>query len=544
MSRRPIRVKLILGLSLVIAMMTLLLGGAIYGLRSFHEANLTITDQLRELGASRDLLERAIALKVPEGEADRAEQVRQVGLARQALMAYREQFLANVSRGKRAESGRDEMRQAYLIDEDLTAVLRTLEGSGEAASFVLPGTAVFLADADAEPSRGPGSVVERELGPILKADPGNLTLRLQRLRHRVTTLPGILFFDVFSILQDSQTHYISSRIIVWISAIVTLGLLFALMGLVHRWVLHPIRLLQAGVRRVGKGSFQSKIELQSRDEMQDLAEAFNDMTARLRVTYEDLEAQVRERSRQLVRSERLAGVGFLAAGVAHEINNPLASIAFGAEAIEGRLEPLLGKAPPADAEAFRRYVRMIQDEAFRCKRITEKLLDFSRCGEIHRERADLTDLVENVVEMVRHMGKYRGKTIRFDPPQQVYGHVDAQEIKQVVLNLVVNALDSMQPGGTLAIDVRESEVMAEMVFADDGHGMSQEILENIFEPFYTNRPSGKGTGLGLSISHQIVSRHQGELVAASAGVGRGATFTVRLPVEPVLDGMETRATAV
>lgn len=541
MSRRPIRVKLILGLSLVIAMMTLLLGGAIYGLRSFHHANLTITDQLRELGASRVLLERVVALKPPEGDEDRSEQVRQIVAAREALMAYREQFLANASRGQRVDSGVDEMRQAYLIDEDLTAALTTLGGSK--AEYVLPGTAVFLAGGEVDQSRR-RTAVEQELAPILAADPGDLKVRLQRLRHRVTTLPAILFFDVFTILQESQTRYATSRIIVWIAAAIALGLLFALMGLVHRWVLHPIRLLQVGVRRVGKGSFQSKIELQSRDEMQDLAEAFNDMTARLRVTYEDLEAQVRERSRQLVRSERLAGVGFLAAGVAHEINNPLASIAFGAEAIEGRLEPLLSRVGPGDAEALRRYVRMIQDEAFRCKRITEKLLDFSRCGEINRERSDLTDLVENVVEMVRHMGKYRAKAIRYDPPQRVHGHVDAQEIKQVVLNLVVNALDSMQPGGTLSIDVRESEEMAELVFADDGHGMAQEILENIFEPFYTNRPSGKGTGLGLSISQQIVSRHQGEISAASAGVGRGATFTVRLPIEPVPDGMESRVAAV
>jgi signal transduction histidine kinase len=256
------------------------------------------------------------------------------------------------------------------------------------------------------------------------------------------------------------------------------------------------------------------------------------MTARLSVTYADLERQVRERSKQLVRSERLAGVGFLAAGVAHEINNPLASIAFCSEALENRIEPVFrqGGVPEADAKVVRNYLRMIQEEAFRCKSITERLLDFSRCADIQRERTDLAGLIQGVVEMIRHMGKYRGKSIVFQPREVVMAHVDSQEIKQVVLNLVVNALDSMGPDGTLRIDLRHADGMAEMVFADDGCGMSPEVLENIFEPFFTRRRVGKGTGLGLSITHRIISQHQGEIAANSPGEDQGATFVVRLPV--------------
>jgi two-component system NtrC family sensor kinase len=175
---------------------------------------------------------------------------------------------------------------------------------------------------------------------------------------------------------------------------------------------------------------------------------------------------------------------------------------------------------------------MIQEEAFRCKRITEKLLDFSRCADIQRERTDLASLIQGVVEMLRHMGKYRGKNILFQPREAVMAHVDSQEIKQVVLNLVVNALDSMEPGGTLKIDLRNAGGMAEMVFADDGYGMAPEVLENIFEPFFTKRRVGKGTGLGLSITHRIVSQHQGEITATSPGEDQGSTFVVRLPVDP------------
>jgi two-component system NtrC family sensor kinase len=114
----------------------------------------------------------------------------------------------------------------------------------------------------------------------------------------------------------------------------------------------------------------------------------------------------------------------------------------------------------------------------------------------------------------------------------VMAHVDAQEIKQVVLNLIVNALESMEGTGTLKIDARYNHGMAEMVFTDNGCGMSAAVLENIFEPFFTKRRDGKGTGLGLSISHRIVNQHHGEIMATSPGMDQGSTFTVRLPIDP------------
>src|SRR5262245_37678352 len=138
--------------------------------------------------------------------------------------------------------------------------------------------------------------------------------------------------------------------------------------------------------------------------------------------------------------------------------------------------------------------------------------------------------------MIRHLGKYRGKQIVFQPREMVWAHVDPQEIKQVVLNLAVNALDCMEVGGTLRIDLRQTEGMAEMVFADDGCGMTLEILENIVETFVARRQRGKGTGLGLSITHRIISQHHGDISATSPGEGRGSTFTVLLPVRPPGDG--------
>src|SRR5687768_15244104 len=153
------------------------------------------------------------------------------------------------------------------------------------------------------------------------------------------------------------------------------------------------------------------------------------MTGRLREMYRGLAQQVNERSRQLVRSERLASVGFLAAGVAHEINNPLASIAFCSEALESRLADALKLIRnPGDAAIITKYLGMIQQEAFRCKEITQRLLEFSRGGERKREPTNLADTVQAVIDMVQHLQNYKGKRIIFEPAGRLTAWVNAQEI--------------------------------------------------------------------------------------------------------------------
>jgi signal transduction histidine kinase len=308
-------------------------------------------------------------------------------------------------------------------------------------------------------------------------------------------------------------------------------LVVTLMYLFRGWVFSPIRQLQAGVQRVFKGDFETPIELKSGDELEELATAFNDTTHKLHEIYRDLERQVDERSRQLVRSERLVSVGFLAAGVAHEINNPLASIAFCSEALQSRLADYI-RLHPNDAEVIGKYLRMIQQEAFRCKEITGKLLDFSRVGDRRREPTDLSDLIQGVLEIAQHLQTCRGKRIVFQPMTRVVAGVSAQDIKAVVLNLVVNALDSMDEGGILTITLQQRGPLAELLFVDTGCGMTPDVLHNIFEPFFTRSRTGKGTGLGLFICHQIIDQHGGEILAASAGPNQGSTFTVRVPIQP------------
>jgi signal transduction histidine kinase len=535
MPQWPIRIKLIVGLSLVVGMMLTLMGGSIFGLHAFHNSNLTFIDQLRELGASKDLLQSVVrldALRAGKVDGRPVSMAKEARTAREALKRYYAELEKNSLRGNRADDGRDEFGLAFLIDDDLAAILGYLDPPSKAEQLITR-TKIYL-------MRHPEMRLAAAGGKDLEA---MFEARLERLSHSAIELTNKLHYDFLAVLDMSKRQYQSSRVIVYASALPVLVMLFALAALFHRWVLYPVRLLQRGVRRVARGQFDYRIDLRTGDEMQALAEAFNDMTTRLSATYADLERQVQERSRQLVRSERLAGVGFLAAGVAHEINNPLASIAFCSEALENRLKTTLEALPQADSKVMANYLRMIQEEAFRCKRITEKLLDFSRCNDIQRQRTDLAGLIQGVVEMIRHMGKYRGKHIVFNPRDAVMAHADGQEIKQVVLNLVVNALDCMEVGGTLRIDLRQVDGMAEMVFTDDGCGMAPDVLENIFEPFFTRRRVGKGTGLGLSITHRIINQHQGEITAESPGEGLGATFTVRLPTRAAEESAESALSA-
>ncbi|MBC8876056.1 MAG: HAMP domain-containing histidine kinase, partial [Planctomycetes bacterium] len=140
------------------------------------------------------------------------------------------------------------------------------------------------------------------------------------------------------------------------------------------------------------------------------------------------------------------------------------------------------------------------------------------------------ELVQDVIGMVQHLGRYREKNIDFDCQQDVIAHVNSQEIKQVVLNLITNALDSVDQGGTVTIRLRENGNSAELRVCDNGCGMTEEVMQQLFEPFFTTRRNGHGTGLGLSITYRIVQEHGGDIVPSSDGPGRGSQFLITLPL--------------
>jgi signal transduction histidine kinase len=507
--RWRIRHKLLLGLGLVVAPVAVMLGGALKGLDSYrmtlktfdnklvtlHDHAIPLQKQIRDLGIRTGLPGREARLLL-----DR------IAAAHDSLAQYEAKLRELGIYGKSAD-------KSYKETEDIQAVRDRLDR--------------MKATIDAAVKGGRMVGVESE---SVKAQLDDLNLTLNDLVSQ-------LFSDCYERFNIAKEDARLSLTIVLATSGIGVLLLAGLLRFFYRWLVYPIRDLQQGVGRVGQGDFDHLIKVQSGDEIEDLAAAFNDMTGRLREMYTDLARQVNERSRQLVRSERLAGVGFLAAGVAHEINNPLASIAFCSEALERRLSEVLNACGPQrgavgeDVEVVRKYLRMIQQEAFRCKEITQRLLEFSRGGERRREPTDLGELIQGVLEVAKHLPNCKGKTLAFTPPARLVASVNAQEIKSVVLNLVVNALDSMAEGGVLTITLRQRDGMAEMAFADTGCGMTGDVLENIFEPFFTRSRTGKGTGLGLSISHRIISQHRGEIEAVSPGPNQGSTFTVRVPLQ-------------
>lgn len=239
---------------------------------------------------------------------------------------------------------------------------------------------------------------------------------------------------------------------------------------------------------------------------------------------ESMEAQ-RQAEMQLVRSARLAAVGEMAAGVAHELNNPLTTVA-------GFIELVLDELPEDASQ--RQDLELVLREAKRARGVVRRLLDFSRPTDNLRIRTDLNELVSEVLTLVQHLIRTNGVTLQVELSEDLpWIAVDPNQIKQVLLNLVHNALQAMPRGGLLSVSTklaeREAVEFLTVTVRDNGIGIHPEHLERIFEPFFTTRPVGSGTGLGLSVSYGIVNEHGGILEVESQ-LGQGSCFTVWLLV--------------
>jgi signal transduction histidine kinase len=249
----------------------------------------------------------------------------------------------------------------------------------------------------------------------------------------------------------------------------------------------------------------------------------------LLVLVEDITLQKRL-ERQMVLTERLTTAGRLAAGVAHELNNPLATIAGCAEALRERSQD----SHLRDLDAFKdfpSYLGLIEEEAYRCKEITGSLLHFVRDPGSRRAPTDLNVLVDKVLELIGHQSRYAQSRFerRLDAelPDVV---VNEGQLRQVFLGLASNALDAMDGRGTLTVTTRRRNAKeVEIAFRDEGPGIPEHILPRVFDPFFTTKPPGQGTGLGLAIAQGFVADHDGRFEVDSR-VGAGTTFRVILPV--------------
>lgn len=310
----------------------------------------------------------------------------------------------------------------------------------------------------------------------------------------------------------------------------SLGLFFA----TRRFIQRPIADLLAHTQRLARGDLSGRIEAARHDELGELEESFNEMTAHLQLAQDELyllasslETKVEERTRalqqmqsQLVRSEKLASLGELVAGIAHEINNPLTGILVFANLLneDGRLHPDL-----------RADLAVIQRETQRCSAIVQRLLAFSREAPPQKKRVDLHLLLDNTLQLLEKQPNFRNiELIRSYAPELPAIEVDEGQISQVFMNILLNAVQAMPDGGPLKVQTQQvAGERVEISITDRGCGLDEAQLARIFDPFYTTKPTG--TGLGLSVSYGIIESHGGSIRVESK-VAQGTEIRIDLPI--------------
>ena len=354
-------------------------------------------------------------------------------------------------------------------------------------------------------------------------------------RHRPSQrILGVL--DVELSLENMRDRIATYRNrVAVIGVILVIGVIICISLMTEKLVSQPLRLLLRHTERVAKGFLDAAVEVKSNDELGDLAEAFNRMTVSLKKARQELEewgrtleARVIERTReveqmqaQLIRAEKLASLGQLAAGIAHEINNPLTGVLSFAALVkdDSRLDPSL-----------KEDLELIIEETQRCAKIVKGLLEFSRARAPQKKEVCLNEIIESVTGLLERQSSFLDiKIVKELDPDLPRLNIDPNQIEQVFMNMFLNASHAMPEGGTIRIKTKanweDNCIMVEI--SDTGCGIPKENLDRIFDPFYTTKP--EGTGLGLSISYGIISNHGGQIDVKSE-VGKGTTFLIRLPM--------------
>jgi len=358
---------------------------------------------------------------------------------------------------------------------------------------------------------------------------------------------GVLDTNLSLAKADVQLAESSRRMIAYTGCAL---LLIALLSWFFVWqvVGRPVKALERGTERLAAGDLGYQIDVQSEDEIGELASSFNGMSRQLAAEHNEnvawthtLEERVEQKTRELKRAhehalhtEKMASIGKMAAVLAHEINNPLSGILTYAKLLRKWIDR--EEMPHDDAGRARRQeicdsLDLIATESRRCGDLVKNLLTFSRTTPMNLQPTNLNQVIDRSLRLVQHQLDLASIQVeqRLDPnlPQVL---CDAAQIEQVVLALVMNALDAMPQGGNLWLTTTSSREPSQvrMVVRDDGTGIPPEILPHLFEPFLTTKESGRGVGLGLAISHSILERHSGSIEVQSE-VGRGTTFTVTLP---------------
>jgi two-component system NtrC family sensor kinase len=348
---------------------------------------------------------------------------------------------------------------------------------------------------------------------------------------------GLIFAYIFI----KQNPDIKLEVVLFYGGFFVVVISFLLCLILYNFVTKPISLLVDGMNKLSRGNMDYRINLNTKDEIGMLANSFNSMVEELKQYRDKMEnwtknleeevqkktAEIVKAQEQLINAEKLASLGRMAAGVAHELNSPLTGIVTFAHLMMKRIPP----ENTQDAEDL----KVIIDQAERCSRIVRGLLGFSRKTASEKAYVDMNTLIENTLSMVRNQAKFYNIAfdVRLDKSIPEV-NADPNQIQQVFLNLLINAADAMEEKGKITISSRMIEEgedkFVEVEFTDTGPGIPEDIRSKVFEPFFTTKPAGKGTGLGLAVSYGIIKKHEGQIFVKSEH-GQGASFFVRLPVD-------------
>lgn len=323
-----------------------------------------------------------------------------------------------------------------------------------------------------------------------------------------------------------------------LSGIVSVVVLIFLSSLLlTRFVNRPIDKLLTATKTAALGDLDQTVGIRSHDELGELAGSFNNMILELKRSRDaveewtqTLERRVEERTQelqrvhdQLIRAGKMVALGELAAGVAHEINNPLTGVLTFSSLMLKKTE---------ENHPWKRDLENIVQQTTRCRNIVRGLLDFARQRKPDKKEWDIHSLLDNTILLVEKQARFQNikiiKEFQKDVPMLL---IDGDQIQQVFMNIILNAGDAMSgDGGTLTIKTGLKDGMVEVSFIDSGCGMPKEHLSKLFTPFFTTKETGKGTGLGLAISYGIVQSHNGD-IEVNSEIGKGSIFRISLPIE-------------
>ncbi len=310
--------------------------------------------------------------------------------------------------------------------------------------------------------------------------------------------------------------------------------------ILYKIVSKPVNELVTGMEKAAAGDLDHSVEIRSVDEIGVLAGAFNSMIRDLKgardqrerwtQTLEDEIAkkteEIRKTHSNLMQTEKLASLGRMAAGVAHEINNPLTGVVTFAHLLKKRFAQDSPESEDLD---------IIIEQSERCAKIIKSLLTFARATPSEKGKVSVNDVLHRTIFMVKNQAKFFHIKFVLDIEEIPFVVVgDSSQFQQIFLNMFINAADAMGGRGSITVKTRgiteDDKKYVEIEFTDEGCGIKEEDMPKLFEPFFTTKPVGKGTGLGLSVSHGIV-KHLGGHVKVKSTVGKGTSFFVRLPLE-------------